>query len=75
MCLLLLSSSAASDSVSSWTAALQAPLSSTVSWSLLRFMSTESLMLPDHLILCPCPLLRLPSVLRSITVFSNFNFW
>ena len=35
-----------------WTAALQAPLSSTVSQSLLKFLSIESVMLPNHLILC-----------------------
>ena len=52
-----------------WTAAHQAPLSFTVSHSLLRFMSIESGMLSDHLFLyCPLPL---PSVLRSIRVFSN----
>ena len=37
--------------VTSWTVACQAPLSSTVSQSLLRFMSIESVMLPNHLIL------------------------
>ena len=37
-----------------WTAACQAPLSSTISWSLLKFMSIESVMLSNHLILC-CP--------------------
>ena len=35
-----------------WTAAHQAPLSFTVSWSLLRFMPIESVMLSNHLILC-----------------------
>ena len=34
-----------------WTAACQAPLSSTVSWSLLKFMSIELVMLFNHLIL------------------------
>ena len=38
--------------VTPWTVAHQAPLSSTVSWSLLIFMSIESLMLSKHLILC-----------------------
>ena len=42
-----------------WTAALQAPLSSTISWSLLRFISIELVMLSNHLILY-CPLLLLP---------------
>ena len=39
----------------SWTIALQAPLSKTMSWSWLRFMSIELVMLSNHLILC-CPL-------------------
>ena len=39
-----------SDSLTPWTAAHQASLSSTVSWSLLKFMSTESVMLSNHLI-------------------------
>ena len=52
-----------------WTEACQAPLSFTVSQSLLRFMSIESVMPSNHLILC-CPLL-LPSVFPSIRVFSN----
>ena len=43
--------------------------SSTISWSLLRFMSTEPVMLFDHLILC-CLLLLLPSIFPSI-IFSN----
>ena len=54
----------------SLTAARQAPLSSTISWSLLNFMSTESVMLSNHLILCR-PLLLLPSIFPSIRVFSN----
>ena len=41
-----------------WTAACQASLSFTISWSLLRLMSVESLMLSNHLILCH-PLLLL----------------
>ena len=53
-----------------WTTARQALLSSTVSQSLLKFMSTESVMLSNHFILC-CPLLRLPSVFLSIRVFSK----
>ena len=53
-----------------WTAACQVSLSFTISWSLLRFMSIESLMLSNRLILC-CPLLLLPSVFPSIRVFSN----
>ena len=53
-----------------WTAACQAPLSFTVSWSLLRFMSIELMMLSNHLILC-LPFLLLPSIFPSIKVFSN----
>ena len=53
-----------------WTAALQAPLFFTVSQNLLRFMSIELVMLSNHLILC-CPLLLLPSIFPSITVFSR----
>ena len=50
-----------------WTAAHQASLSFTVSWSLLRFMYTESVMLSNHLILCRS-LLLLPSVFPSIFI-------
>ena len=50
--------------------ACQAPLSSTVSWSLLRFISIELVMLLNHLILC-CPLLLLPSILPIVRIFSN----
>ena len=49
-----------SDSGTPWTAACQAPLSFTVSQSLLRLMSIVSTMLSKHLIFC-CPLLLLPS--------------
>ena len=41
-----------------------------LSWSLLKLMSMESVMLSNHLILC-CPLLLLPSTFPSIRVFSN----
>ena len=44
-----------------WTAAHQAPLSFTISWSLLRLMSIESVMPSNHLIFCHPPLL-LPSI-------------
>ena len=54
--------------VTPWNAAHQTPLFSTVSWSLLRFMS----MLSNHLILC-CPLLILPSVFPSIRVCSIYK--
>ena len=53
-----------------WTAAHQASLSITNSWSLLKLMSIESVMPSSHLIFCR-PLLLLPSVFPSIRVFSN----
>ena len=53
-----------------WTAAHQASLSITISWSLLKPMSIESVMLSSHLILCH-PLLLLPSIFPSIRVFSS----
>ena len=56
--------------VTPWTAVCQAFLSSTVSQSLLKLMSTESGMPSNHLILCR-PLLLLPSIFSSIRVFSN----
>ena len=52
------------------TAACQAFLSITNSWSLLKLMSIESVMPSNHLILCR-PLLLLPSIFPSIRVFSN----
>ena len=55
---------------SPWTAARQASLSITNSWSLLQLMSIETVMPSNHLILCH-PLLFLPSVFPSIKVFSN----
>ena len=51
-----------------WTAARQASLSITNSWSLRKLMSVESVMPPNRLILCR-PLLLLPSVFPSIEVF------
>ena len=56
--------------MTSWTAARQASLSYTISWSLLKLMSIESMTLSNHLILSH-PLLLLPSVFPSIRVFSN----
>ena len=53
-----------------WTAARQASLSITNSWSLLKFISIKSVMPYNHLILCH-PLLLLPSVFPSIRVCSN----
>ena len=59
-----------SDSATSWTTAHQASLSFTITWSLLKVMSTESMMPSNHLILCH-PLLLLPSIFPSIRIFSN----
>ena len=53
-----------------WTAAHQASLSITNSWSLPKLMSIELVMPSNHLILCH-PLLLLPSIFPSIRVFSN----
>ena len=53
-----------------WTAACQASLSITNSWSLLKLMSIESVMPSNHLILCHL-LLLLHSIFPSIRVFSN----
>ena len=53
-----------------WTAAHQASLSITNSWSLLKPMSIESVMPSNHLIFCH-PLLLLPSICPSIRVFPN----
>ena len=53
-----------------WTAACQASLPFTLSQSLLKLMSIESVMPSNHLILCRL-LLLLPSIFPSIRVFSN----
>ena len=53
-----------------WTSVCQDSLSITDSQSLLKFMSIESVMPSNHLFLC-CPLLLLPSVFPSISIFSN----
>ena len=53
--------------VTPWTAARQAALSSTTSWSLLKFMSIKSVILSNHLILCH----PLPSIFPNIKVFAN----
>ena len=50
-----------------WTVAYQAPLSSTISQSVLKFMSTESVMLSNHLLLPS----SFPSISPSIRVFYN----
>ena len=67
--MLLFSCSVMSDSATPWTAALQASLSFTISQSLLKLMSIESVMPSNHLVLCH-PLL-LPSIFPSIRDFSN----
>ena len=53
-----------------WTAAHQASLSITNSWSLLKLMSIESVMPSNRLILC-CPILLTPLIFPSIRVFSS----
>ena len=55
---------------SPWTVAHQASPSITNSWSLLKFMSFESVMPSNHLLFCR-PLLFLPSIFPSLRVFSN----
>ena len=74
---LLLSHSVVSDSGTPWTVAHEASLSFTISWSLLKRMSIESVIASSHLILC-CLLLLLPSVFPStvqgpITNMQNQN--
>ena len=64
------SRSVVSDSVTPWISANQASLSFTISQSLLQFVSIESMMPSNRLILCHPPLL-LPSIFPSIRVFSN----
>ena len=64
------SHSVVSYSATPWTAACQASLSITDSQSLLKFVSIESVMPSNHLILCR-PLLFSPSIFPSIRVFSN----
>ena len=53
-----------------WTIAHQAPPSSIISWSLFKLMSTESVMLSNHHILCH-PLLLRSSIFSSVRVFST----
>ena len=68
--MLLFSCSVASDSVTPWTAAGQASLSFTISWSSCKLIPIELVMLSNHLILCR-PLLLLPLIFPSRRVFSN----
>ena len=58
------------DSATPWTAAHQASLSFTISWSLRKHMSIESMMPSNHLILCRS-LFLLPSIFPSFRIFSN----
>ena len=51
-----------------WTAAHQAPLSSTISWSLFKFVSIELVMLSNRLILC-----QSPSQLKSVSTGNNYS--
>ena len=60
--------------VTPWTAARQTFLSITNSKSLLKLMSIESVMPPNHLIFC-CPLLLLPSIFLTIKVFQKSQFF
>ena len=53
-----------------WTVVCHTPLSFTISWSLLKFMSVESVMLSNHFFLC-YSLLLLPPIFSRIRVFSN----
>ena len=53
-----------------WTAVCLTALSFTVSWSLLKFVSTELMMLSNHLILC-CPFLLLPSIFPATGSYIN----
>ena len=63
-----------SDSATPWTATRQASLSVTNSQSLLKFMSMDSVMPSNHLMLCH-PLLLLPSIFPSIRVFIMSQFF
>ena len=64
------SHSVVSDSEIPWTAARQASLSITNSWSSPKLMSIDSVIPSNHLILCH-PLLLMPPIFPSIKVFSN----
>ena len=53
-----------------WTTAQQASLSITNSQGLLKVICIESVIPPNRVILC-CPLLLVPSILPSVSIFSN----
>ena len=61
-------------SVTPWTAACQAIVSFTISWSLRKFMSLESVILSNHPILCH-PLFLLSSIFPSVRVFFMSQFF
>ena len=56
--------------VAPWTEGRQASMSFAISWSLFKFMSSESVMSSNQLVLCH-PLLLLPSICPSSRVFSS----
>ena len=60
--------------VTPWTKAHQASLSCTISWNLLKLMSSKSVMPSNHLILCR-PLLLLPSILPASGSFLVSQFF
>ena len=68
------SHSVVSDSATPWITAHQASLSITNSWSSPKLMSIELVMPSSHLILC-CPLLLLPPIPPSISLFQWVNSW
>ena len=70
LCIVVQSLSRVRLSATPWPAARQASLSFTISQSLLKLLSIESVMPSNHLILCR-PLLLLTSIFPSIRVFSN----
>ena len=58
--------------VTSWTAAQQASLCFTISWSLLKLMAIESVMLSNHLVLC-CPLLLFAVYANYVNLFVYYS--
>ena len=60
--------------VTTWIVACQAPLSSAISWSLLKFMYIELVIVSSHLTLCH-PLLLLSSIFPSIRVIRWPKYW
>ena len=68
--MLLFSHSVVPNSATPWTAVYRASISFTISQSLFRLMSIESVMPSNHLVLCR-PVHLLPSIFPSIRVFSN----